>query len=70
MLNVFSNLRPTDWSGKDALPCHILCPYDPIQKTSDRQYIINQVVTLEFEMIELSSSWPGLGHKQMKHRIF
>ena len=53
MLNVFSNLRPTDLSGKGALPCHTLCPYHPIQKTSDRQYITNKVVTQEFEMNEL-----------------
>ena len=69
MLNVFSNLRPTDLSGKGALPCHTLCPYHPIQKTSDRQYITNKVVTQEFEMNELWSSWARTFSKDKKKPI-
>ena len=58
MLNVFSNLRPTDLSGKGALPMsHTMSLSSNPKKTSDSQYIVNQVVTQEFEMNELSSSW-------------
>ena len=57
MLNVFSNLRPTDLSGKGALPMsHTISISSNQKKTSDSQYIVNQVVTQEFEMNELLPS--------------